>query len=215
VDKDEIKEIIVTFRNEADYKEYCRDFEGRARRRDDVIGCDVVLLYEDLKDGGVYKFGGELHRIVAEDKQHRQVDAKVFEHESILAVQSDIGEDAHVHQNVILKDHNSTREFDGIVQTRGENVPDSTAYIIEAQISPPLETIETLQNKINFFEKCCPSSPHFKNVTKVVPILAGKHWSKEVINACTAKGIWRVTPSAGNGYKIIRSLHTLLRKVIK
>lgn len=214
-DKDEVVKCEVTFKDEQDCHNYCRTNNGRIKMRDEERGIDRFLPYDEIVDGGVYAIGGEFFRAVAEDKQHRQVDAKVFEHESALAVQREVGKGAHIHENILFEHDKQNREIDGIVlHLGGKDVPNSTAYIIEAQISPPLTKIDKLLDKVRLFEKFHPSSSHFNSVTKVVPVLAGKRWSEDVIKACAKEKIWRVTPSA-NGYKIIRSFHTLLLKIKK
>jgi len=214
-EKDEVVKCKVILEDKKDYYEYCRANNARIRRRDEEEKIDCYLSYNEIVNGGVYAVGGEFFRSIAEDKQHRQVDAKVFEHESGLAVQSEVGSGSHLHENIVIEHDGNKREIDGIVVHKGgQDVPNSTAYVIEAQISPPITKIDKLLNKVELFKKYIPSSPHFRSVTKVIPVLGGKKWSKDLTEACVAKNIWRVTPS-GNGYKIIKSFHTLVMKLKK
>lgn len=133
-------------------------------------------------------------------------------------LQSDIGTGSCIRENILFEYDNEKRTIDGLVVLHlgGVNVPISSAYIIEAQVSPHETTVNELMDKVHLFKKCCPSSSYFNSVTKVVPVLAGKQWGEGVMNACSAKGIWRVTPSSVNkAYKVIRSFHTLLLKIKK
>jgi len=218
-DKDKIMTCKMTFSDKDEYVNYCRSNNGWIRKRDEESNEDKYLSYAEIVNGGVYAFGGEYFRATTEDRQHRQVDSKVFEHETALAVQAEVGNGdnnvTHIHENVVFVVEGKKREIDGIVVHKGgTGIPGSIAYVIEAQISPPLSKVDKLIDKVELFQKYIPSSPHFNTVTQVIPILAGKIWSKDLTNACVERKIWRVTPS-GRGFKIIRSFHTLLIKLGK
>ena len=191
------------FENQNDFTQYCRAHNGS------LCLYERDLCYKDIVDGGVYAFGGAYFRASFNESLYRQVDAKVFEHESALSVQSYVGQkDAHIHSNYIFSQDDKVSEIDGIVHVGGQNILNSVAYVIEAQLNPPLSKIDKLLKKVSLFSKHIPNSEHFKSVTNVIPVLAGKHWSPELDKKCVEKNIWRVCPS-GLGYKVIRSFSTI------
>jgi hypothetical protein len=202
----------VTFESKEDFFSFCESQSMTIVERDVEKNVDRILSYGQIRDGGVYAAGGGYFRSLLEDRHVRQVETKVFEHEASLAVLNEVGCGCHLHENVIIEHHGQSKEIDGIILHQGgQNVPNSTAYIVEAQITPPLSIVKKLMDKVELFRDYRYHSPHFSSVSTVVPVLAGRKWDKNVVDACIDKQIWRVTPS-GRGYKIVRSFHTLLVK---
>ena len=105
-------------------------------------------------------------------------------------------------------------EFDAIVHVGDQDTANSSAYIVESSYAPEESEVKTLLEKVKTFQEFAATCPHFKTVTKAIPVLAGRHWYEKTVNAATAANIWRVAPS-GAGYQIIRGLHWMARRCIK
>jgi hypothetical protein len=104
--------------------------------------------------------------------------------------------------------------LDAIVHVGGETIYNSTAYLVEASYSPQVNEIQILTEKVKKFKKLLPRDKHFKTITNVVPVLAGRHWGGPSVKAAEAAKLWRVAPSA-KGYEVIRSFHSLVIKILK
>ena len=128
-----------------------------------------------------------------------------------MAVRDEVGLNSRLHENLIFEHNGKKLEVDGIVVHKGgKDIANSTAYVIESQITPSITRIDNLIDKVDLFRSYISTSDHFRSVTHVVPVLAGKKWNQDVIDNCARKNIWRVTPS-GRSYKVIRAFHTLLK----
>lgn len=147
-------------------------------------------------------------------KQHEVVNLTLFEHECALLIQHEFTK--HYPYEVRLYDNMAfeMKGIDGIVVIcERKDMPDSTAYLIQAEtFSPSSEQIADLLDYVELFQKYFPTSPRFIANTKVVPILAGKEWTQNVIDECASKGIWRIATD-DNGLQIIKSIQTLKRKL--
>lgn len=173
-------------------------------------------MFSNLIEDGTYTFAGSFYKATENDVRRRQVDDKILEFESALAVKSSVGPNCHIHPNVTFFDDKNKKklmEIDAVVHVGGEDVPESVAYIIEASYSPQLSEVESLANKVRKFKELAPKHPHFKSVNSVVPVLAGRHWPKTTMDAAVAAKQWRVFPS-GAGYQIVRGVH-MLAKILK
>ena len=166
---------------------------------------DAIATFANLKSDGVYTFFGAFYKTNENDSRRRQVDDKVLEFESALAVKKELGPFAHIHPNVVFLDENGNRamELDAVVHVGEENVPGSTAYIVECSYSPQLGEVQRLAEKVDRFLKFSKKDKHFESVTNVVPVLAGRHWTSDTMKAATAANQWRVHPS-GAGYDVVR-----------
>jgi hypothetical protein len=61
----------------------------------------------------------------------------------------------------------------------------STAYLIEAFDSPKPYEVENFTLAVIDFQQNKASSHHYKTVTSVVPVLAGRNWFEETDEATT------------------------------
>ena len=171
----------------------------------DTISSDAVVVqtYDDLVDGSTYYFCNGHYNAVRNSQTRAQVEDKVLEEQVSLAMVNDLGKGAHgkgahVHRNVKLVDEKTKQdiaELDRVVVVHegGEDVPDSVAYVIECALSPQVKDVKLLLDKMEVFRLHTNSSSHFRSVGKIVPVLAGKMWSEEVIQECKAKSATRVS----------------------
>ena len=144
------------------------------------------------------------------------MDDKVFEFESAVAVKNAIGGTAHIHSNAVFMDQSdppkTAMEVGAVLHEGDESLPNSVAYhLVEASYSPQPGEVEVLEQKASKFMILAKFHPHYRTVTTVIPVLAGRHWTEETIRAASHAKLWRVQPS-GLGYQIIRSLHYFVRK---
>jgi hypothetical protein len=163
------------------------------------------MRYADLVEDGMYTLSGGLLEATRNGAIRAQAEDKVLKLESGLSLCRELGPLSHLHSNVVFHDANGSplAEFDAVVHVGGQDVPESTAYIVEAQFSPPLTKIDKLLKKADLFSTNLLSLPHYSTVTTVIPVLAGRHWKPDVIKQCISKGIMRLEPS-GAGLKLIR-----------
>ena len=171
--------------------------------------------YDELIDGSTYCLPNG--QAVPSARTRAQVQYRVLEHQVSLAMVNFIGRGAHVHRNVKFTDEETKKdlvELDIIVvHEGGEDVPDSVVYVIECELSPQVKDVDLLLDKVEVFRLHAPSSLQFRSVGKIVPILAGKMWSDEVIQEFEGKNearvlqgmepILRIQPS-GKDFKVIR-----------
>ena len=183
---------------------------------DSVTGViDCVETYDDLVDGSTYFIVNGYSDAVLNSRTRAQVEDRVLEEQVSLAVVKDIGKGAHVHvhRNVKFTDENGRDEAEldrVVVHKRGEDVPDSVAYVVESALSPQVKDVQLLLDKVKLFQSRVPSSSDFCSVGTVVPVLGGRMWSEEVIQECKAKSgtsggmgtILRAQPS-GNDFEVI------------
>ena len=190
---------------------------------DDTISpaAEVVQTYDALIDGSTYCFYNGYYNAVLTNKTRAQVEDRVLEAQISSAMMNDISKgahfSAHVHRNVKFTDEKTKRdviELDRVVVVHegGEDVPYSVAYVVECALSPQVKDVKLLLDKVVVFQSHTPSSPHFRSVGMIVPVLGGRMWS-EVIQECKAKSkirvmqgmgpILRIEPS-GNDFKVIR-----------
>jgi hypothetical protein len=185
--------------------------------------------FEELEDGSIYYLLNCYYDAARTHKTHIQAENRVLEEKHFMTLENHTGGNSKIiHRNLKFKDDNDKdiAEIDGIValQNGGENVPHSVAYVLESTFSPQVADVEILLDKVNVFKLHAPSSPHFRSVGSVVPVLGGKIWSDEVIQACKARNetlvlrgmspILRIQPS-GKDFKVIREFSTFARTLLK
>ena len=212
IEKNGVAEVVtVPITSEDELKDFCRDHRGSLKD-----SANVKATFKTLKDDGTYTFFGAFYKANENDTRRRQVDDKVLEFESAVAVKKVLGENAHIHPNVVFKDAEgkTTMELDAVIHVGGENIPGSTAYIVECAYSPQMNEVKVLADKVTKFKVLAKTHNHFRTVTDVVPVLAGRHWAIDTVNAATAAKQWRVFPSAA-GYQVVRALHTVTKRVIR
>lgn len=195
---------------------------------DNVTGViDCVQSFDDLVDGSVYYLVNSFYDTVVNNRTRAQVESRVLEEQLSMALVEHLGGIAHVHRNLKFMDEHSkdTIEFDRIVIHEGaDDVPDSVVNVLEFALSPQVEDVKLLLDKVEMFKLHAPFSSHFRSVGTVVPVLGGKMWSDEVIQKCQAtnaarvlqgmRPILRMQPS-GKGFKVIREFSTFRRAFLK
>jgi len=181
---------------------------------------NVNATYENLKpnDYGVYRFYRAFYKANENEVRRRQVDDKLLELESAVAVKNEIGGNIRIHSNFIFKIVDNSKdksvEIDAIVCDDVELLDDSNnVCIVEAAYSPQSREVNILTGKLSKFMAYAKTDPYFRNVSHFIPVLAGRHWSNEMTSARAAKQ-WIVRPS-GTGYEVIRALHTVARRIMK
>ena len=199
------------------------------RNIDDVTGViDCVQTFDDLVDGSIYYLFNDYYGAVVKYKTRTQAEDRVLEEQHSLALVNHAGGNSHVHRNIKFKDENNKdiAEFDRIlvVHKGGEDVPRSVVYVLESATSPQVKDAKILLDKVGLFKLHAPSSPHFRSVETVIPVLGGKIWSDEVIQECKSRNetrvlqgmspILRIQPS-GKDFKVIREFSTFARTVLK
>ena len=207
--------VTVPISSEEDLKDFCRDHRGSLKYMKDKE--NIKAKYKNLVQDGVYTFFGTFYRANEDDSRRRQVDDKVLEFKSALAVKNVLGENVHIHAYVQFydKDKKSTMEIDAVVHVGGgEFEEESTVDLVESAYTPQHTEVKVLADKVRKFQKLAKTNPHFKRVTKVVPVLAGRHWLPATVQAATAAKQWRVASSAA-GYQVVRSMYTMVRRVVK
>ena len=196
---------------------------------DSVTGViDVVQTFDDLVDGSTYYLFNDYYSAVRSSKTRGQVEDRVLEEQVSSAMVNDIGEGAHVHRNVKFVDPITKKDIAEIDRTvihkGGEDVSNSVAYIVECALSPQKKDVKRLVDTVGIFNQHAPSSPHFRSVVEVVPVLGGKLWSEEVIQECRKtnetrvlgglRPILRIQPS-GKDFKVIREFSSFARTLLK
>lgn len=166
---------------------------------------------------GIYYFVGGHYQALQERRLRDQVEDKVLELETALAIRNELGPTAHLHPSCIFYDEklNPIKEIDGVVVHVDDAFSqESTAYIVEAALSPQLNKVGKLQSTVQTFMTLAPRHEHFKMVTRFIPVLGGRHWSSEVITKSQQAGQWRVSPS-GAGYIVSRVFSTCCRRSLR
>ena len=198
-----VPEIVqVPISSEEDLTFFCQVHEGYLKN-----SANMTATYKNIETDGVYTFYGSFYSAIDNESRRRQLDAKVLECESVLAVKKELGPFAHIHRHVVLLDENGNRtmELDAVVHLEEENVPGSTACIVECSFSPRLGEVQRLSEKADRFLKFAKRDKHFGSVTSVVQVLAGRHWTNETLLAASAANQWTVQPS-GARYDVVRVL---------
>lgn len=204
--------VTVPISSEDDLTEFCRVQRGNLKN-----SSEVKATFKNLVVDGIYTFFGAFYTANENDTRRRQVDDKVFEFESAVAVKKVLGENARLHPNVVFKDaegKTATMELDAVIHVGGENIPGSTAYIVEYAYSPQMNEVKVLADKVTKFKVLAKTHNRFRTVTDVVPVLAGRHWAIDTVNAATAAKQWRVFPSAA-GYQVVRALHFSAKRFLR
>ena len=208
-----------------------KDLKGGVLYRNidnDRRAIDCVVEFDDLEDDAMYYLFNEHFDAVYNRKIRIQAEDRVLEEKHSLALVDYAGGNSHVHRNTIFKDENDKdkAEIDRIVvvHTGGEDVPHSVAYILESATSPQVMDVELLLDKVKVFQLHAPSLPHFRSVETIFPVLGGKLWSDETIQACKARSetcvsrgmspILLIQPS-GKDFKVIRGFSTFARTLLK
>ena len=205
-EKNGVAEVVtVPITSEVDLANFCRDHRGSLKD-----STNIKATYQNLKVEGTYTFFGGFYKANENDTRRRQVDDKVLEFESAVAVKNMLGINASIHPNVMFKDAagKTTMELDAVVVDAG------AAYIVESAYSPQINEVNVLKDKVSKFKAMSKFHKHFRNVTKVVPVLAGRNWAIDTVKAATAAKQWRVLPSAA-GYQVMRTLHTVAKRILK
>ena len=191
-----------------------------------VIEC--VQDFEDLEDGSIYYLLNDYYDTIRSHITHTQVEHSVLEKKLSMALVNHAGGNSHVHRNIKFKGENGKdiAEIDRIVVVHkgGEDEPHSVVYVLESATSPQVKDAKILLDKVEVFKFHAPSSPHFRSVGSVIPVLGGKIWSDEVIQECKARNetlvlrgmspMLRIQPS-GNDFKVIRGFSTFARTILK
>ena len=203
--------MTVPISSQAGLQHFCKLHRGSLTN-----STDIMATYKTLVPNGTYKFIGAFYKANVNDTRRRQVDDKVLEFESALVVKNFVGGDAHIHPNVVFYDEKKIPqlELDAVVHLGGEGVANSTVYIIEAAFSPKEKEVQVLIDKVARFRTFAQEDVHFKAVTEIIPVLAGRHWLQSTAKAATAAKRLRVIPSAG-GYQVVRGLHVLVKRMVK
>ena len=171
---------------------------------------------ENLIDNEVYMIRSQSVHPRGLQKQRRLVDNRVLEREATLAVKDFLGQNAHEDYNVTTKkaDDKTENEYDVVVHNGNETIANSEVYIIECTYSPTHETVKKLLTKVELAKSSVPSQLHFSTTSNFIPVLGGRHFTKEIDNMCKTKNIWQVKPS-GNGYCVHRNFSTVARRFLK
>lgn len=200
-DSDQVLTLPLTC--DADLKDFCQIQQGNLVDED-----NKVMTFSTVITNHTYRLFGALYQPAAFDKR------RVLQREAALAVQEAVGGSAHVHHNVTLFDGTTPLiEVNAVVHV-AEDAPQSTAYLVEAAHSPQAEEVKALTDKLKTFKALAKEDDYFRSVTTIHSVLAGRVWSEETRAAARAAGHFRVEPSgSGGGYRLLRGLHTLVRKI--
>jgi hypothetical protein len=146
-----------------------------------------------------------------DSKKRHRVEDMVLEYETSMAVKEELGLAAHLHSNYkFMQGLKTLAEIDGIVVHDGG----TEVAVVECALSPQPEEVDVLLRKIKLFNEHKAEDPHFANVSRVIPVLAGKNWSNaETTQTCISKGIWRVVPT-GKRFGVVRSFSTMARIIM-
>ncbi len=190
----------ASLRTNQDLKELMKELGGGVLCRN--CGKRLRRTIEELDDKGVYVIVGGTYGTMMTKRARQQVEDKVLELEAALAVQKYLKKqhkiDSHIHQNVKFTESGQDKlEIDAIVMHTSCEDAGSSAYLIECALSPQVHDIEKLHTKVGRFKTYANTLPLFSSVDKVIPVLAGRNWSRETIDECNASNttLWRVSPS--------------------
>ena len=221
----------VRLNSNAEMKEFMKENGGGMLSNDNNTVAGVIKgarTYNDIIDGSTYYLVNGYYDAVLNNRTRAQVEDRVLEEQVCSAMVNDIGEGAHVHRNVKFVDPITKKdivEIDrAVIHKGGEGVPNSVAYIVECALSPQKNDVNLLEETVDIFNLHAPSSPHFRSVVEVVPVLGGKMWSEEVIQECRKtnatrvlrglRPILRIQPS-GKDFKVIREFSSFARTFLK
>jgi hypothetical protein len=165
----------------------------------------LVTKFHQLVPGTVYNLFGGRMKAALDQREWQQLETKVMEHLAAVAVQRTfcpIG--SKIHRNIVFKRPDGKIddfELDAVIIHEGQGSDGSTAFIVESSRSPKPSEVSTLLSKVEKLKSAAASSHQlFRTVTRMVPVLAGRHWDEEVVRACEAAGVIRVFP-AGTNYE--------------
>ena len=155
----EAEVIRVPVSSEKDLESFCEVHRGSLSN-----SYNKKATFKNLVEDGTYHFFGAFYKATENDTRRRQVDDKVLEFESALAVKNIVGSDTHIHPNVIVfvdDSNQSVMELDAVVHLGGEEgVANSTAYIVEAAYSPQENEVKVLSDKVDKFKKLAAANHH-------------------------------------------------------
>lgn len=213
-----LNQIHYKIKNQASLDSIMRQIKGHLS----VGGLEALLEFSELQDGCTYQVISAHWTAIASGVKRNQIEDKVLEANSCLAVANPLSKENnfHLHSNVKFQKSNGQDEvvIDGVVvHTGGENTPSSSAYIISCTLSPQPKDIDSVLQQVELFKKHSPHHSHFKSVAsnRVYPVLAGKFWSDVTINTLRMSPvpILCVMPS-GLGYQVCKSFSTMIRRVV-
>lgn len=187
-----------------------------------------IFVFDHLINGGNYhavrKFDAQINRYHVDDEV-LEIEASTL----LLRSLNQQANNAHLHQNLKIyqkmTDADDSAQFDAIVHG---HVNDRTfAIVLEAKTKVNPNDITRALKKSSDFQKYIHSSSslyctsgydpystkqpltHFKNVNRVIPCLAGKHFPSNLIESCCEKGIIPIFPS-GARY-VSKHMHDILK----
>ena len=184
-----------------------------------------VIAFEDLVDGVEYhavrKFDNQLQRYQVDD-ENLEIEASRALLDAVLLTYPN----SHLHQNLkIFRGKSVAGQFDAVVH--GHKSDSTFAIVMEAKTKVHENDFERVLAKKKAFENFvsesatlewsntyvpeAPQEPfaHFGNVKRVIPCLAGTHFTTEHVNSCLERGIIPIYSSGGR-YAV--KLSELLKK---
>lgn len=128
-DSDQVLTLPITC--DADLKDFCQIQQGSL-----VDENNKVMTFSTVITDHTYRLFGALYQATAFDKR------RVLQREAAVAVREAVGGSAHVHHNVTLFDGTTPlMEVGAVVHVSEDDVPQSTAYLVEAAHSPQAEDV--------------------------------------------------------------------------
>ena len=170
-----------------------------------------------MEDGGTYrairKFDAMKNRYIIDD-QILAMEAS----ECLIQKVRIKWKNAHLHQNLrVYEGKKDVEQFDAIIH--GDIAENTFVIVLEAKTTVYPEDLSIVLEKAELFKKYLQSPSqlscnsgfnppakrtpftHYNNVKLVLPCLAGRHFSNELINECCSRGIIPVFPS-GSRYAV-------------
>lgn len=176
-----------------------------------------VLEFEELEDGGMYRASRKFDA----QKNRYQIDDEILEMEASERLFQELkikSKNAHLHQNLkVYEGKTVLSQFDAIVH--GDIAEETYAIVLEAKTKVHPNDLSVAVEKAAVFQRHLQSTSilsctsgfnpaavrepftHYTNVKHVIPCIAGRHFSSELVNECCSLGIIPVFPS-GSRYAV-------------
>lgn len=170
----------------------------------------IKVRFQQLANEDVYTIFGPHYMGLENDPRTPKVRNKMREMSALLAVKNELNGDRQFHLNVMIHPH-VTNEI--LVHKENPNAESATAFVCESTYAPLTEDADNLKDKAMKFETMAKSYAEFREVSHIVPVLAGNKWMPDTLQRVKVYGMWTVR-TGGWKYQVVREFCTLSRRII-
>ena len=205
---DSVDVVTVPFDNEQDFHDFCEIHDGN------IIDHNNTVTYKTIeKNDGIYIFNSNIYKPYYNNIYCSKINNKIFQLQAAVAIKTYMNKKSCIYPSVEFTDHityKTIMKIDPIVHVYSEN----TLYLINAVYAPDVSDVYTLTDNVSKLQYLNKIHNKFPTLPNIVPVLAGQKWSRAAIQATTTAQQWRVTHSTAASYQVIRSLHTIIHRVV-